>query len=221
MRTLPRNGLLLMTSRSSVSPERQSVVSLPRLSATGSGVVVLVTLSEATGLLASGGKTTSFTVLVNGVDDPVDSRISSDGLVAGVNKDNLEVLVCAVLVDPVAVQDTQVGASSSNTLLSGRSERSLVLELVNTLVGRLAVGGTLSRRTLTATSADSASVDDVTLLGLVPKTAGLVRTRWATGAVDDVQLSELPASDSQQESKDIGLLLLVKLFHVFEGTHLE
>lgn len=34
------------------------------------------------------------TYLVDWVDDPVDSGISSDGLVRGVNEDDLEVLVC-------------------------------------------------------------------------------------------------------------------------------
>ena len=32
--------------------------------------------------------------------------------------------------------------------------------------------------------------------------------------------SYLPAADSEQESEDIGLLLLLKFFDVFEGTHL-
>lgn len=32
--------------------------------------------------------------------------------------------------------------------------------------------------------------------------------------------AHLPAADSEKESKDIGLLLLVKFFDVFEGTHL-
>lgn len=34
------------------------------------------------------------TYLVDGVDDPVDSGISSDGLVGWVNEDDFEVLVC-------------------------------------------------------------------------------------------------------------------------------
>ena len=34
------------------------------------------------------------------------------------------------------------------------------------------------------------------------------------------ELSHLPAANSKEESQDIGLLLLVKLFNVFEGTHL-
>lgn len=33
--------------------------------------------------------------------------------------------------------------------------------------------------------------------------------------------SYLPAAHSEEESHDIGLLLLVKLFDIFEGTHLR
>ena len=77
-------------------------------------------------------------MLVNWVDDPVDTGVAADGLVLRVDQDDLEVLVGRVLVDPVRVEDTQIGAATSNTLLGGRLEGSLVLELVNTLVGRLA-----------------------------------------------------------------------------------
>ena len=36
-----------------------------------------------------------------------------------------------------------------------------------------------------------------------------------------VDLSYLPAADSEKEAEDVGLLLLLKLFDVFEGSHLE
>ena len=42
------------------------------------------------------------------------------------------------MVDPVRVQNSQVGATTTDTLLSGGLEGTLVLELVDTLVGRLA-----------------------------------------------------------------------------------
>jgi hypothetical protein len=128
---------------------------------------------------------------VDGVADPVDAGITADGLVLGVNTDDLEVLVGGVLVDPVGVQDTQVGAAAANTLLSGGTESTLVLELVDTLVGGLAVGGTLGGRALAATAADTDTVDDVTLLGLVTETASLIGTRGARSTVDGVQLAEL------------------------------
>ena len=77
-------------------------------------------------------------MLVDGVCDPVDAGVTADGLVLGVDEDDLVVLVGAVLVDPVGVKDAEVGAAAADTLLSGGLEGTLVLELVDTLVGGLA-----------------------------------------------------------------------------------
>ena len=76
-------------------------MALPGLSAAGGGLVVAVTLVETTRALAGGGKATSLAVLVDGVDDPVDAGVAADSLVLRVDEDDLEVLVCGVLVDPV------------------------------------------------------------------------------------------------------------------------
>jgi hypothetical protein len=120
-----------------VAPEGEGVVPLPGLPPAGSGVVELVSTAETTALLAGGGETTSLAVLVDGLDDPVDARIAADGLVLGVDADDFVVLVGRVLVDPVRVEDAEVGAAAADTLLSGGLEGALVLELVDTLVGRL------------------------------------------------------------------------------------
>lgn len=72
------------------------------------------------------------------VDDPVDARILADGLVLGVDEDDFVVFVGGILVDPVGVEDAQIGTSLANTLFSGGLEGSLVLELVDTLVGGFA-----------------------------------------------------------------------------------
>ena len=93
---------------------------------------------DTTGLLAGGGETASLTVLVHGVDDPVDAGVTADGLVLGVDEDDLVVLVGAVLVDPVGVEDAEVGAAAADTLLSSGLVGALVLELVDTLVCGLA-----------------------------------------------------------------------------------
>lgn len=122
----------------SVSLEVEGVVSLPGLSASSSCLVVSVTLAQTTRFLASCGKATGFAVFVNRVDDPIDTRVSANSLVLRIDEDDLKVLVGGVLVDPVRVENTQVGAATSNTLLSSRLQGSLVLELVNTLVGGLA-----------------------------------------------------------------------------------
>jgi hypothetical protein len=75
---------------------------------------------------------------VDRVTDPVDAGITADGLVLGVDEDDLEVLVGGVLVDPVGVQDAQVSGAAADTLLSSGLKSTLVLELVNTVVGGLA-----------------------------------------------------------------------------------
>lgn len=121
-----------------VAPEREGVLPLPGLPPSGRGVVELVSTAKTTALLAGGGKTTALAVLVDGLDDPVDTRVAADGLVLGVDADDLVVLVGGVLVDPVRVEDAEVGAAAADTLLSGGLERALVLELVDTLVGGLA-----------------------------------------------------------------------------------
>jgi hypothetical protein len=113
-------------------------VPLPRLPPTGSGVVELVSTTETTALLAGGGETAALAVLVDGLDDPVDARIAADGLVLRVDEDDFVVLVRRVLVDPVRVEHAQIGAAAADTLLGGGLERTLVLELVDTLVGGLA-----------------------------------------------------------------------------------
>lgn len=189
----PQSSTLLLSSRERlpVAPQGQGVVSLPGLSAASGGLVVAVALVETTGALAGGGEATGLAVLVDGVDDPVDAGVDADGLVAGVDEDDLVVLVGGVLVDPVRVQDAQVSAAAADTLLGGGLEGALVLELVDTLVGGLAIGGTLGGRALAATTADADTVDNVALLGLVAQTASLVGARRAGGAVDNVQLTVL------------------------------
>ena len=129
---------------------------------------------------------------------------------------------------------------------------------------------------LATSTTNSDTVNNIALLGLVTKTASLVRTRWSGSAVDDVQLAKLyyalsanvqrvyskehqkrcphprprprrqysnmfaeqirsigsvsvscrkvdlsylPASDTEKESQNIRLLLLLKLFDIFEGAH--
>jgi hypothetical protein len=210
-----------------VAPKGEGVVPLPGLPPASGGVVVLVSTAKTTALLAGGGKSTALAVLVDGLDDPVDAGITADGLVLGVDENDLVVLVGRVLVDPVRVKDAQVGAAAADTLFSGGLEGTLILELVDTLVGGLAcdllvsrtrvqllkvnrtIGGTPRRQLLAkhspsycevnvlgsgplATStADADTIDNVTLLGLVSEAASLVGTRWAAGAVDNLQLAKL------------------------------
>lgn len=196
----------------SVSPQGKSVVLLPVVSSTVGGLVVQVTLVDTSGLLTSGGQASSLSVLVDRVGDPVVGWVVSDGVVGWVHEDDLEVLVGGVFVDPVRVEDSQVGCSSADSFLGGDLQGLLVLEVVDTLVGWLTVGGTLWNRSLSVTSSDSDSVDDKALLSLVAQLSGLLWSGWLGCSVDHLVLSVFPTSDSQQESHDIGLLLSLKFF---------
>ena len=111
---------------------------LPDLSPAGARVVVAVTLVDTARLLAGGGEAAALAVLVHRVDDPVDAGVDADSLVGGVDENDLVVLVGRVLVDPVRVEDAEVGAAAAHTLLGGGAEGALVLELVHTLVCGLA-----------------------------------------------------------------------------------
>ena len=195
-------------------------MSLPDLVSTRRGVVVLVTLVDTSGLLTSGCQASGLTVLVNRVADPVVVRVSSNSLVEWADQDDLVVLVGGVLVDPVGVQDSQVGSATTNSLLSNSSQRSLELQLIDTLVGWLTVGSTLWNRSLSVTTSDSDSVDNETLLGLVTQSSSLVWSSWSWSSVDNVSLSVLPDSDSLQESENIRLLLSLQLCQVLVSTHL-
>ncbi len=73
------------------------------------GVVALA--GEAAGLLAGGGGAAELPVLVDGVDDPVDPGVGPDGLLRGVDKDDLVELVGRILVNPVAVEDAEVAGN--------------------------------------------------------------------------------------------------------------
>ena len=95
-------------------------------------------LVHASALLARRSETAHLAMLVHWVDDPVDARVTANRFVLRVDEDDFVVLVGAVLIDPVAVQDAQVGTTAANTLLSSGLEGALVLELVDTLVGGFA-----------------------------------------------------------------------------------
>lgn len=44
--------------------------------------------------------------LVNGLHYPIDASITTNGFVLRVDKDNLEILVRRILIDPVRIEDS-------------------------------------------------------------------------------------------------------------------
>lgn len=185
---MPREKhVILLSNNLTVTTERKGVATLPGGTTTRTlGVVETVTLLVTTRLLTDSGETTGFTALVNGVGDPVDTGIVTDSLVRGVDEDDFKVLVSGVLVDPVRVQDTQVTTLATDTFFGSGTEGTLVLELVDTFVDGLTVGSTLGSGSLTATTTNTDTVDNVTLLGLVTQTTSLIGARGTRGTVNDI-----------------------------------
>lgn len=75
---------------------------------------------------------------MNRLDNPVNAGIATDGFVLRIDQDDFEVLVGGILIDPVRVQNSQIGATTSDTFFGSRLEGTLILELVDTLIRWLA-----------------------------------------------------------------------------------
>lgn len=180
----------------SVSTHALGVATLPGSSMRATnGVVRAMTLdSQSTVLLARGGQAAALAVLVNGIANPVDAGIVTDGHVVRVDEDDLEVLVGSVLVDPVRVEDAQVGADTAGALLGNAAQVADELELVDTLVLGLSVDNALVVRSLATATANSHAVDNVSLLGLVSKLVGLLSASRSVDLLDLLGLAVLPSS---------------------------
>mmetsp|Transcript_28610 Transcript_28610/g.61038 ORF Transcript_28610/g.61038 Transcript_28610/m.61038 type:complete len:102 (+) Transcript_28610:549-854(+) len=75
--------------------------------------------------------------------------------------------------------------------------------------------------TLASSTADTATYDDISLLGLVSKTMGLVGTGRAVDPGDFRTLTVFPGADAKEETKGVTLLVTPQLFHIFVATHLD
>jgi hypothetical protein len=78
------------------------------------------------------------TNLVDWLDDPVYSWVAANDCVLRVDENDFEIFVGRVLVDPIGIEDSEICAAAANTLFGCGFERSLIFELVDTLVCRFA-----------------------------------------------------------------------------------
>lgn len=96
-------------------------------------------------------------MLLHWSSDPLELGVVSDGVVVGVDEDDLEVLVSGVFTNPVGVQDSERAAVSANSLLGDGLKSSSELD-EHTHVGGLTHGSSLGDRLLSSTSSDLDSV---------------------------------------------------------------
>ena len=121
----------------------------------------------------------------------------------GVNEDNFKELEGGILTNPVGVEDAKVGALSSNAHLSDGLVGLFLLELTDAVVDGLTENDTLADVSLTTTTSNASSVDNVTLGSLVTETVSLVWTGRTAASVDGGELSVLPGSNSEYETEKV------------------
>ena len=75
------------------------------------------------------GEAPELSVLLDGLGDPADLCVPPDGLVEGIDEDDLEVLVGRVLADPVRAEDAESLQTTTNTFLEMKARDNLDLLL--------------------------------------------------------------------------------------------
>ena len=101
-------------------------------------------------------------MLVDWFGDPLGVRVSSDSFMEWINEDNLKESVCRIFTNPVGIRTLRapqwrpVHSSATDCRLRAN-------ELFDTMVDRLAVGGTLSNGAFAAPSAHTDLVYDIAL----------------------------------------------------------
>lgn len=204
-----------------ITLETHSVSALPGGTErpTNNPVGPVTLLAEPAALSAGGRQPAHLAVLVNRVDDPVDSRVVADLRMGRVDENHLIVFHGGILVDPVAVEDTKVGVFAPDLLLRDALKVALELELVNTLVLGLSEDHPTMVLSLSSASSDPGPDDHIALLGLVPQSVGLVGASRAVAGNDVGPLAVLPRPHAEKEAESIRLLVPPQLLEVLVRSH--
>ena len=128
-----------------------------------------------------------------------------------IHKNHLVILICSILINPIRIQNPQICTPSPHPFLSGNPQTLLILELIDSLIRRLAVRRSLGHRAFTTTTANTHTVDHIALLGFVAEATGFVGTGRSRRTVDDVELAVFPAAHAEEEAENIRLFVLVEL----------
>ena len=130
--------------------------------------------AQSTGLASRRGQTAALAVLHDGRTNPVDAGVVANLGVAGIDENDLVVLHGGVLIDPVAVEDAQIGVAASDLFFRDGLEVAFEFELVDTLVLGFSKDHTAVVLALATAATDAAADNHVALLGLVAEAVGLV-----------------------------------------------
>ncbi|ELW62286.1 hypothetical protein TREES_T100003159 [Tupaia chinensis] len=142
---------------------------------------------------------TDLPVLVDWLGNPLGVSVFSDSFMEWINEDNLEEFVCGIFTHPVRIQDRKSPTVASSSLLCNRLEAASKLELVNTMMDRLAIGCILGDWVFAASTPHTNPVYHVTELHLVAQSACFILLGGAGRSVQAQrrELAVLPAADPQ------------------------
>lgn len=177
------------------------------------------TLAQSTRLASSRSKSTALTVLVHGVDNPIDARIIANLGMRGIDQNDFIILHGSILINPVRVENTEIGILASNLFFGNGLKVAFKLQVVDTLMLGLTPNHTSVVLTLASTTTDSTSDNNVSLLGLVPQTVSLFGTSRLVDAGNAVALTVFPSADAKQKAEGVTLLVTPQLFHVLVSRH--
>jgi len=218
--TILRNTPFFFFTCLSLAEEGHAVVAAPSSTDGGAEAGSTVSLvAETAALATSRGDTASFTVLVDGVDDPVGAGIVADSRVVRIGADDFVPGEDGVSVGPVGVEDTEVTELGTEALFSDLTVVLVELQTSDTGSLGLAVGDTLVGDALAATAADADAEDGEALLGLPAEHAGLISAGGAVEADNGVRVAVLPSTNTLVVFHAIGALLLPELIDIHKSTH--
>ena len=111
----------VQSARLTITTQLQRVATTPgRMPRAPDGLVVAVTLPQATTLASRGREATHLTVLVHRFSYPLGIRVSTDGLVEWVDEDHFKILVSSVFTDPIRIKNTESTQVTTSTSLQAR-----------------------------------------------------------------------------------------------------
>jgi hypothetical protein len=150
--------------------------------------------AESTSLASRRGESAHFAVLVHGATNPIGAWVVANLLVVGIHEDDFVVLHGRILVDPVRVQDAQIGILASDLFFRDTLQVAFEFELVDTLVFRFTKDHTAMVLAFAASAADTGTDNHVALLGLVAQAVGLVGTGGAVARANVGALAVFPSA---------------------------
>ena len=89
-------------------------------------LVVKMAFPHSTILASSSGHAPQLTVLVHGITDPVDARITADSLMERIDQYYFKVFIDRVLTNPVGVEYSETTKISPSTFLLGEQRIQLL-----------------------------------------------------------------------------------------------